>query len=79
MASSVLQRIASDPQFGADALVDRIAVDYLEALVRELLMHRPPGEVREAVKRRLGRVPASQRERVGAVFLRHCAPTRCRK
>ncbi len=77
MASSVLQRIACDEQFAADALVARIAVDYLEPLVRELLMYRPAAQVREAVKRRLQQAPASQRERVGAIFLRHCAPTRC--
>lgn len=77
MTSLALQRIASDEGFDTAALVDRIAVDYLEPLVRELLMHRPPAQVREAVMQRLQRAPESQRERVAAVFLRHCAPTRC--
>jgi hypothetical protein len=77
MTSPLLQRIASSEQFSAEALVARIAVDYLEPLVRELLMHRPAAQVREAVKLRLQQVPESQRERVGAIFLRHCAPTRC--
>ena len=77
MGSSVLQRIVCDEQFPVEALVARIAIDYLEPLVQELLMYRPAGQVREAVRRRLQEAPTSQRERVGAIFLRHCAPTQC--
>jgi hypothetical protein len=74
MTGPVLQRSARNEQFAVDALVARIALDYLEALVRDFLIHRPAAQVQEAVKRR--HAPASQRERIGAI-LRHCAPARC--
>ena len=77
MDTAILRRIARDERFKADALVARIAVDYLEPLVKELLMHHRPAEVRAAVSRRLKQGSPKNRERVAAVFLQCCAPTRC--
>ncbi len=40
-------------------------------------MERPRGETAEAVKRRLQVSPPEYRAKVGDVYLRYCAPTRC--
>ena len=59
-----------------EAVVARVGVDYLEVVIKELLLHYPPGEVRAALRRRLENAPPESRARVGRVFLKCCAPTR---
>jgi hypothetical protein len=59
-----------------EAVVARICLDYLEVVVKELLLYYPPSEVRAALERRLRAAPPESRARVGRVFLKYCAPTR---